>query len=293
VLVLRCLGLCTSCVGMSDHCDTEDDSNGAESLEIRGWCFRAEAVKLPQLRRLVLTDCRLEPASWDAATLETATLSLVALFGLQPAALTTLDVHCCIAAGAGMFGACPQLAIGLRGFSRLTSLSFAGSNFVCDELAAEAGGLAALDDLDLSTPDACRHPQHGQPSASPWGQLSPAAAAALVAGPLGGLRSSLRSLTLRGQAGIGDSGAAALSGLAGLTRLNIGMPHAGWDVGLGDAGAQALARGLTNLRVLRLGECRLAQRGCAALGRLSRLTGALCCVSALSAQPHWRLRHDC
>ena len=258
--------------------DTEDDWHGAESLEIRGWCFRAEAVKLPRLRQLVLTDCRFELASWDALhRLETPTVGLVALLGLQPAALTTLHVHCCIAAGAG-----PQLAVGLRGFSRLTSLSFAGSSFVCDEVAAEAGGLAALADLDLSSPHACRHPQHGRPFASTWGQLSPAAAAALVAGPLGGLRSSLRSLTLRGQAAIGDSGATALSTLTALTRLDIGMPHAGWDVGLGDPGAQALARGLTSLRVLRLEECRLAQRGCAALGRLTCLTGALGCTPAYS-----------
>ncbi len=274
VSLLACPGVvcCASSLVTALRCDTEDDFHGAESLEVRGWCFHAEAVKLPQLRRLVLTNCRFELAPWDALhRLETSTVGLVALLGLQPAVLTTLHVHCCVAAGTG-----PQLAIGLRGFSRLTSLSLAGSIFVCDEFAAEAGGLAALVDLDLSTPHACRHPKRGGPFASStWGQLSPAAAAALVAGPRGGLRSSLRSLTLRGQAGIGDSGAAALSGLTALTRLDIGMPHAGLDVGLGDQGAQALARGLTNLRVLRLGECRLDQRGCAALGRLTRLTGAL------------------
>jgi hypothetical protein len=91
----------------------------------------------------------------------------------------------------------------------------------------------------------------------------------------GGLRSSLRSLTLRGQADIGDGGAAALAALTALTRLDIALPQTGWDVGLGDAGAQALGRGLTGLQVLRLGECWLAQRGCAAIGRLTRLTGAL------------------
>ena len=239
------------------------------------WCFRATPVKLPQLQRLVLTDCRLELASWDVAKLEASTVSLVALFGLEPAALTTLHVRCCVAGGAGRFGTCPQLAAGLAEFSRLTSLSFAGSDFVCDAVAAEVGGLAALADLDLSSPHACRHAQHGRPLAGACGQLSPAAATALVTGSRGGggLRHTLRSLTLRGQAGIKDSGAAALGGLTALTRLDIGMPPASWDVGLGDAGAQAVARGLTNLRILRLGEGRLAQRGCAALGRLTRLTG--------------------
>ena len=242
---------------------------GAESLEVQRWCFRATAVKLPRLQRLVLTSCRLEPASRDA----TSAVGLVDLFGLQPAALTTLHVHCCVTAGAGMFGTCPHLAADLGGFSRLTSLSFAGSDFVCDEVAAEAGGLAALVDLDLSSPHACRQSQHGRPFVGAWGQLSPTAAKALVAGPSGELRSSLRSLTLRGQAGIGDSGATAVSKLMALTRLDMGMPQAGWDVRLSDAGAQALARGLTNLQVLRLGQCGIAQRGCAALGRLTRLTG--------------------
>ena len=241
----------------------------AESLEVHRWCFCAgQSVALPRLQRLVLVDCRFETGPRDVTDSNYApgSAGLVAVFGLQPAALRTLHVQCCIAAGAGFSQPGAQLSAGLAAFSRLTSLSFAGSDFVSDAVATEAGALPALAHLDLSTPHACsrRLPL--------WPRLSPAAPAALAS--RGGLRSSLRSLTLRGQADIGDSGAAAISALTALTRLDVALPQTGWDVGLGDAGAQALGRGLTGLQVLRLGECWFAQRGCAVIGRLTRLTGA-------------------
>ena len=245
----------------------------AEILEITGWCFRAGwTVELPQLQQLALTDCRFEPASWEPAAFKDPTVSLVALFGLQPAALQTLHVQCCVAVGAGFHISCS----GLAAFSGLTSLSLAGSDFVCDPVAAEAGGLAALAHLDLSSPYVCDCSRRLPPSTrGSRGQLSPGFAAALLAGPpREGLRSSLRSLTLRGQAEVTDAAVAALSTLTALTRLDMALLPTGWDIELGDAGAQALGRGLTDLRVLRLGECRRAQRGCAALGRLTRLTGA-------------------
>lgn len=246
----------------------------AESLEVQGWRFRtSEPVLLPRLRRLALEDCRFEASWWG---LTPSPIGLIDMFGLQPAALQTLHVQCCLSTGGNWSEAGTQLAAGLFAFSRLTSLSFAGSCFINDAIAAEAGGLAAIAHLDLSTPHACRLPPCGRGR----GHLPPAAATALLAGSSrGGLRSSLRSLTLRGQAELDDAAVAALSALTALTRLDLGLPGTGWDSQLGDGGVQALGRGLTNLRVLRIGECRLAQRGCAALGRLTSLTGALTSVA--------------
>ena len=149
---------------------------GAESLEVHRWCFRAGwLVALPHLQRLMLVDCRFEPGPRFPVDCTPRSVALGALFGLQPAALRTLHVQCCVAAGAGFPEAGAQLVSGLAAFSRLTSLNFAGSDFVSDSLAGEAGALPALAHLDLSTPHACsrRLPL--------WPRLSPAAPAALVA----------------------------------------------------------------------------------------------------------------
>ena len=253
----------------------------AESLEVQRWCFHvSRPVALPQLQRLVLEDCHLDADWWGPGPaplcLMPSSLGLIGLFGLQPAAMRTLHVQCCRTVGSNSFDAGGQLVAGLAACSRLTNLSFAGSDFVNDAVAAETRSLAALAHLDLSTRHACRLSRRlpSTPGERSWCRLSPAGATALVAGPRTGLRSGLQSLTLRGQANLDDGAATALSQLTALTRLDMALPGTGWDVQLGDAGAQALGRGLTNLRVLRLGECRLAQRGCAALGRLTRLTGA-------------------
>lgn len=238
----------------------------AVTLELCHWVFcSSDRVSLPQLTHLTLAECRFKPFA-DAPLLpvDGAAVPLTSTFesvGLHPARLRHLTLNCCAASHSndGLLG-CGTLAR----FSQLRSLSLAGSDFASDAVAAAAAQLPALQHLDLRTGRRSRwRPGGGAP------RLGNTAAATLGGGRL---RSSLRSLAMGAESDLSDAGVAALAQLTALTRLDLGAPADGGEVG--DAGARAIGRGLPRLRSLRMGACRFSERGCGALGVLTQLTGA-------------------